>query len=209
MEALDFGFWGNAFILLIFLAPILINIIRVVAVFLFIYYLAKKIYPKVSELLGFSASLTGASRFDLYSWFAAVLIITPVICGMVDILARLFFANIPINETVFDLYSPFYRALPFHYYFFISLTIWEYDGNLDRFRFKPLGKVIRRVMVFFAFSLFISFVSFFIQEGDNIVYLWNMKSWGAAIIILYYILEPTLLALLALRFIKNNRRTSL
>ena len=150
--------------------------------------MTKQIVPTIARFFGFENKLTGISRYDFFAFEASWLFTAPIIFGLFEI-----FLNQLYN---FRDYSHF-GSISISNYYLLSLTIWSYNNDFEKFIHIPIGKIIIQVIVYLLLTSILNVISSFTifreLNGFPIIhYLFN------------YVIYPTVFGLLTIYYIRKN-----
>lgn len=195
MENLDFGWQFGAFMYALF---ILILIVRVILSLAIMHFLTQSLAPATARLFGYSDRLTGTSRYDFFAYMLTFIFIAPIIDGILIFIFQMF---IFMDYFLFNDFYPVLDSFSIFYFYLISLTIWFYDRDLDKFRLRSFGTILRHGMAFVVLSILTNFSRLLGGGTGHSILDFAITALFSSLIV------PVIFVGLTIFYMKKNKRT--
>jgi hypothetical protein len=154
-----------------------------------LHYLTIQLITKTARFLGYENKLTGTSRYDFFAYESTLLFTAPMGFGLFDTLVRQLIMVGPLHEA--------FGTFGILNVYLLSLTIWSYDSSYEKFRLKPVEKIVKHVFVYLLFSIILNIISFTLMRSG----FYNAQTISY---LFYGVIDPTVIGLLTIFFIKKN-----
>lgn len=144
MEGLDFS-PGIAIVYL--MLTVVLMLIAIAIKLISVYFLTLILTPYTAKLFKFENRLTGMSRFDFFSFQFTWVVVAPLVLGLLNFAYALLIRNTDVLTFTLKTELQGFSFGLFSIYL-LSLTLWYYDSNLEKFKIKPMRKNIVNAAIF-------------------------------------------------------------